>query len=84
MTAIPLHGSWEWYDETAELLAEVEAGGIPFIDLTPALKQEADRGVAINFGIDQHWNTYGHRLAAQVLYDFFAGIQDEPTEPDRQ
>lgn len=84
MTAIPLHGSWEWCDEMAELLAEIEAEGIPFIDLASAFRREADRGVPTNFGIDRHWNTNGHRLAAQGLYGFFAGVESTPVESGPQ
>ncbi len=73
MTAIPYPDTWTWYDETVALLAFTQAQGIPFIDLVPAFSREADRGVQIDYPGDRHWTVDGHRLAGQVLYDFFAG-----------
>jgi hypothetical protein len=45
---------------------------IQFLDLTPALEQNAAAGRAVYFADDAHWNAAGHELAAQELAKFFA------------
>ena len=45
---------------------------IPFLDLTPALEQEAAAGRAVYFADDAHWNAAGHEIAARELAKFLA------------
>jgi lysophospholipase L1-like esterase len=45
---------------------------IQFLDLTPALEQNAAVGRAVYFADDAHWNAAGHELAAQELAKFLA------------
>ncbi|HEX7515929.1 MAG TPA: hypothetical protein VF345_01440 [Chthoniobacterales bacterium] len=45
---------------------------ISFLDLTPALEQNAAAGRAVYFPDDGHWNAAGHEVAAQELAKFFA------------
>jgi hypothetical protein len=45
---------------------------IPFLDLTPALEQNAAAGRAVYFPDDSHWNAAGHEVAAQELAKFLA------------
>ncbi len=45
---------------------------IPFLDLTPALEQNAAAGRAVYFPDDSHWNAAGHKVAAQELEKYLA------------
>ena len=45
---------------------------ISFLDLTPALEQNAAAGCAVYFPDDSHWNAAGHEIAAQELAKFLA------------
>lgn len=45
---------------------------IPFLDLTPALEQNAADGRAVYFPDDAHWNAAGHDVAARELAKFLA------------
>jgi lysophospholipase L1-like esterase len=45
---------------------------IQFLDLTPALEQNAAAGRAAYFADDAHWNAAGHEIAAQELAKFLA------------
>jgi lysophospholipase L1-like esterase len=45
---------------------------IQFLDLTPALEQNAAAGRAVYFPDDAHWNAAGHEVAAQELAKFLA------------
>ena len=45
---------------------------IPFLDLTPALEQNAAAGRAVYFPDDAHWNAAGHEIAARELAKFLA------------
>jgi lysophospholipase L1-like esterase len=44
--------------------------GIPFLDLTPALQQRVERGEAMYFQDDSHFNEAGEAMAAATLADF--------------
>ena len=46
--------------------------GIPFLDLTPVLEQNAAAGRAVYYTDDAHWNAAGHEVAAQELAKFLA------------
>ncbi|MDI9571026.1 MAG: SGNH/GDSL hydrolase family protein [Pseudomonadota bacterium] len=41
--------------------------GIPVLDLTPALRAEADRGAELYYYKNRHWNPAGHRVVAREL-----------------
>ncbi|MEP6699261.1 MAG: hypothetical protein ABJB09_05975 [Verrucomicrobiota bacterium] len=45
---------------------------ISFLDLTPALEQNAAAGRAVYFPDDAHWNAAGHALAAEELAKFLS------------
>ena len=47
--------------------------GIPFLDLTPALEAEVERGRNVYFADDAHWNAAGHEVAAAALAEFLHG-----------
>jgi hypothetical protein len=73
MTGIPYPETWEWYPETIELIAYMETEGVPFIDLAPALRSGAERGLGIHIPGDRHWTATGHELAGRALYDNLVG-----------
>ena len=53
------------------------AGDGEFLDLTPALEEEARRGVLTYFpGYDTHWSPAGHRTAAIAIARFLERSQD--------
>ncbi len=57
-----------------ELLQELcSEGGMRFLDIEPAFHQAADRGEALFFVHDGHWNAAGHALASRTL----AGMIEE-------
>lgn len=44
---------------------------IEYIDLTPRMEQEyINNHKKFEFGIDNHWNEYGHKFVANVLYEY--------------
>jgi hypothetical protein len=43
---------------------------IGFVDLTPALVEQATKGSLVYLARDIHWTTAGHRVAAETLVDF--------------
>jgi len=48
------------------------AAQIAFLDLTPALEENAAAGRAVYFADDAHWNAAGHELAARELARFLS------------
>ena len=44
---------------------------IEYIDLTPEMEQEfINNNKKFDFKIDNHWNEYGHKFVANVLYEY--------------
>ena len=37
---------------------------VPFLDLTPVMRESARAGNVLYYPLDGHWNSQGHRLAA--------------------
>jgi hypothetical protein len=60
-----------WLTDATELqrrLADwTTAKGIPFFDLAPAMRDEVGRGRILNYKLDGHWNTEGHRAAGKAI-----------------
>lgn len=65
--AAPL--DWVVNDLPQRLAAIVrdEAPGAGFLDLTPAFREEARRGVQLYFDYDNHWTPEGHAAAAREI-----------------
>ena len=42
---------------------------IPVLDLLPEFREHAKNGEQLYFKNDCHWNTNGHKLAAELIYD---------------
>jgi hypothetical protein len=75
MTGIPFPDTWEWLPETLELIAFMQANGVPFIDIAPALRNGAGHGLRIHLDGDRHWTVTGHRIAGQALYDYLVACK---------
>ncbi len=67
------------------LAASLKKDGVPFVDLTPALVEAAektwnDSGGLIYWRDDTHWNELGHGLVADMIYGaVFAPVAGEET-----
>lgn len=61
--------NWPSDDLPADVRRMVEAMGsdVGFVDLTPALRAEAERGGLVYLPDDTHWSEEGHRVAAEAL-----------------
>lgn len=49
--------------------------GIPFLDLTPALRHAASEGELVFYPDDDHWNEQGQKIAADEIVAFLAQQQ---------
>ncbi len=50
---------------------------IEFIDLTPRMEQDYIKNkTKFDFKIDNHWNEYGHKFVANVLYEYLKGSKN--------
>ena len=43
---------------------------LPFLDLTPMLREANHDGLKVTYTIDGHWNPLGHRLAADAISEW--------------
>jgi hypothetical protein len=50
-----------------EALVREEASHAAFLDLTPALTEEASRGSLVYYADDSHWSPVGHHVAATAV-----------------
>ncbi len=66
-------------DMAADLAAR---RNIPFLDLQPVFESDwAVNGRRFSFETDNHWNDYGHDVAARALNRFLADIEDGAAAP---
>jgi lysophospholipase L1-like esterase len=85
MIAIPLPDSWDYFDETVELVRYMQSNGVAFVDASPALRSGCERGVRVHYPGDLHWTEAGHRLVAESIYQYLAGAADSTFVPsDRE
>jgi lysophospholipase L1-like esterase len=73
---------WFSAEQRAHLRARLEAHGIPFLDLTPALQAAAREGGAaelLYYPINIHYTPRGHEVAARAVADWLAsrGVRAE-------
>ena len=47
-----------------------EAHQIPVLDLLPPMRDAADAGQRLYYGVDIHWNAVGHEVAARSVAEF--------------
>jgi hypothetical protein len=64
--------AWVVNDEPQRIEAAVHSisSGIGYLDLTPAMRQAASRGVIPYFTDDNHWSPAGHRIAAHAIAEY--------------
>jgi lysophospholipase L1-like esterase len=64
----------EWVEDDTEIQKRLAdwayIKGIPFLDLTPALREEVRRGRKLNYKLDGHWNAEGHRAAGKAIAEW--------------
>lgn len=59
-----------------EVCKELE---LPFIDLTPYMEEDYKKnGKKFETGYDGHWNEYGHRFVANVVYNYLKKNKRNP------
>src|SRR3970040_3194742 len=63
----------------------LSARDIPYLDLTPIFRMQAQSGEALYYPIDGHWNQAGHKLAADsagaVIAPIFLRLAASGTAP---
>jgi lysophospholipase L1-like esterase len=63
-----------WLTETSQLQKRLAilAGEmqLPFLDLTPMLHKANQQGLKLTYTADGHWNSLGHRLAADAISEW--------------
>jgi lysophospholipase L1-like esterase len=66
----------QWLSETSELqnrLASLTGElRLPFLDLTPMLREANRDGLNVIYEMDGHWNPLGHRLTADAISEWLA------------
>jgi hypothetical protein len=60
-------GVWQLSDLPARLQSWSERHAVPFLDLTPALREAAADGTLVFFPDDTHWNATGNAVAAEAV-----------------
>jgi len=68
MLAIPRTETWDYNPETIELIEYMESNGVPFIDVSPAMRNAAEEGMRLYYSGDLHWTPDGHRTVATALH----------------
>jgi hypothetical protein len=61
----------EWLSSDSEIQRRLAGWAlsedIPFLDLTPTLREEVQSGAELNYKLDGHWNAAGHRVAGKAI-----------------
>ncbi len=61
------------------------AAGVHYLDLTPVLREAAEKSSLVYFLDDAHWTEAGHRVAAQRIAEFISGngwLKNDSSSPD--
>jgi len=70
----------EWLSGESEIQRRLESwartADIPFLDLTPTLKEAIKADDKLNFRIDSHWSPRGHRVAALSIAEWLSKTCD--------
>jgi hypothetical protein len=62
--------SWVINDLPSMLESWCKTEALPYLDLTPSLKESASRGELVYFSDDGHWNGRGHEVVTQAIASF--------------
>ena len=61
----------EWLTQVSEIQRRLagwaQGKDIPFLDLTPVLREQVQGGEELNFKLDGHWNARGHGVASRAI-----------------
>lgn len=61
-----------YFDGLESFLGEAcKRNKIAYLNLLPGFKRSAAQGKQLYFNIDGHWNSDGHKLAAELIYEKF-------------
>ena len=74
--------SWDLETPNRRLAAFLDSAGIPYLDLLPLFRQEAEKpgAPALHFRHDGHWTPAGHQLAADAIAAFVQELRAQPTD----
>ncbi len=59
-------------ERVANLISFIRSQGISYVDLEQCFRQEQAAGAEVFYPLDGHWNSNGHRLVAELLYEYLA------------
>lgn len=62
--------TWVLNDLPSMLESWCKTQAIPYLDLTPSLKESAAKGELVYFTDDGHWNSQGHEVATKAIASF--------------
>lgn len=67
----------QWLTEESEIQRRLagwaQGNEVPFLDLTPSLREAIGRGRKLNFKLDGHWNADGHGVAGEAITKWIDG-----------
>ncbi|HRX05110.1 MAG TPA: GDSL-type esterase/lipase family protein, partial [Anaerolineae bacterium] len=68
----PAMSAYTWDLEQPNRLAAdlLQAAGVPYLDLLPTFREEADAGASLHLRHDGHWTAAGERLAGETTADW--------------
>ena len=61
---------WVLRGPNRRLTQLAEAHRIPVLDLLPPMRDAAEAGRRLYFGVDVHWSAAGHEVAARSVAEF--------------
>ena len=59
-------------ERVSDLIGFIRSQGVSYVDLEPAFRDQQAAGRDIRYRFDRHWNANGHRVVAELLYDYVA------------
>ncbi len=59
-------------ERVANLISFIRSQGISYVDLEQRFRQEQAAGAEVFYPLDTHWNSNGHGLVAELLYEYLA------------
>jgi hypothetical protein len=63
----------EFQRHRRELARDCRAAGVPFLDLTPLLRREEERGTRLYWDYDDHMRARGYALVGRALFEWWSG-----------